>query len=315
MDRLFIVVPCFNEEDMLPVTIDRLSSLVEKMMLKERIAVNSRVLFVDDGSKDKTFELIAAAYKTNPLVCGLKLARNSGHQNALVAGVEAAVDAGADMIITIDADLQDDIDVIPEMVEKFTAGADIVYGVRKERNTDSFFKKYTAQLFYKLMKRMGVNLVYNHADFRLMSSLSAKSLLMFRERNLFLRGLVPCISDNSATVYYDRKERQCGQSKYPLRKMIQFAADGITSFTIRPIKALIWIGVSFIFFSLCMLGYVLYSKYSGHVVEGWTSLMLSLWLIGGCILVGLGIVGEYIGKIYLEVKDRPRFFVQKTLLK
>ena len=176
MDRLFIVVPCFNEEEMLPVTIDRLSSLVEKMMLKERIAVNSRVLFVDDGSKDKTFELIAAAYKTNPLVCGLKLARNSGHQNALVAGVEAAVDAGADMIITIDADLQDDIDVIPEMVEKFTAGADIVYGVRKERNTDSFFKKYTAQLFYKLMKRMGVNLVYNHADFRLMSSLSAKSL-------------------------------------------------------------------------------------------------------------------------------------------
>lgn len=314
-NTLIIVLPCFNEEEVLPITIARMSDLLEKMIARNKVSDDSRLLFVDDGSKDKTWGIIEAAHNNKPFVCGQKLARNAGHQNALMAGMKTAVNAGADMVITIDADLQDDINVIPEMVDQYTEGVDIVYGVRRERNTDTWFKKSTAQMFYRMMKLMGVTLVYNHADFRLMSSSVVKELLLYRERNLFLRGIVPCISDNSAFVYYNRIERQAGESKYPLRKMIHLASDGVTSFTIKPIKALIGLGAVFIIISLCILVYVLYNYFRGHVVGGWSSLMLSMWFIGGCIMVGLGIVGEYIGKIYMEVKDRPRYNVEKTLLK
>ncbi len=314
-NTLIIVLPCFNEEEVLPITIARMSDLLERMIAGNKVSDDSRLLFVDDGSKDKTWEIIESAHNNKPFVCGQKLARNVGHQNALMAGMENAVNAGADMVVTIDADLQDDINVIPEMVTQYTEGFDIVYGVRRERKTDTWFKKTTAQTFYRIMKLMGVGLVYNHADFRLMSSFVVKELLLYRERNLFLRGIVPCISDNSAFVYYNRIERQAGESKYPLRKMIHLASDGVTSFTIKPIKALIGLGAVFIIISLCILVYVLYNYFRGHVVGGWSSLMLSMWFIGGCIMVGLGIVGEYIGKIYMEVKDRPRYNVEKTLLK
>ena len=314
-DTLIIVLPCFNEEEVLPVTISRMSNLLEEMIAGYKVSGDSRLLFVDDGSKDRTWELIEAAHKKGKYVCGVKLARNAGHQNALMAGMEAAVDAGADMIITIDADLQDDISVINDMVEKSAGGIDIVYGVRRERTKDTWFKKTTAQLFYKMMKSMGVNLVYNHADFRLMRSSVVKELLLYRERNLFLRGIVPCISDNCEFVYYDRDERQAGKSKYPLRKMIHLAADGGTSFSVGPIKSLIWIGIIFIVTSLFLFIYVIYKFCKGQVVEGWSSIMMSVWFIGGCILVGLGIIGEYIGKIYVEVKGRPRYYIETKLLK
>ena len=312
---LIIIVPCFNEEDAFPVTNDTLSSLLEGMVSSGLVSQKSRILYVDDGSKDRTWELIEKANQENPFVCGVKLAHNSGHQNALIAGIEATAEMGADAVVTIDADLQDDCEVIPEMVEKYSEGYELVLGVRKERKTDSWLKRNTAQFFYKIMMGMGVNLVYNHADFRLMSSVVVRRLLGYRERNLFLRGIVPSLSDKTASVYYDRRKREAGKSKYSVSMLTHLAMDGVTSFTVRPVKALIWFGLLFLLFALGILVYVLVSFFKGNAVGGWSSLMLSVWFIGGCILIGLGIVGEYIGKIYLEVKDRPRYYFDKTLIK
>ena len=249
-----------------------------------------------------------------PYVVGVKLAGNVGHQNALMAGLTTAKDY-ADIIVSIDADLQDDVEVIPDMVRQYDNGYDIVYGVRRKRDTDTFFKRTTAQGFYKLMNWLGVKTIYNHADYRLMSQRAVEKLTAFRERNLFLRGMVPLIGYKTTSVYYDRAERFAGESKYPLAKMVNFAIEGITSFSIRPLRLLLYMGMIFILVSLCILCWVLVKFIAGSVVPGWSSLMLSVWFVGGCILVGLGTVGEYIGKIYMEVKDRPRYNIEKTLSK
>ena len=311
---LYIVVPCYNEEDVLPESCRRLNEVLGNLVSRGSATSESRILFVNDGSKDSTWELIQRYHAGEETVCGVNLAANAGHQNALMAGLETAL-PHADAIVTIDADLQDDVTAIGLMVDKFREGCDIVYGVRRERKTDSWFKRTTALAFYKVMRKLGVKSVYNHADFRLMSRRAAEQLLSYRERNLFLRGIVPLIGYRTDKVYYDRDKRFAGESKYPLGKMIGFAADGITSFSIKPIRALMLLGAIFIVISLGILIYALTALFTHTTVSGWTSLILSLWFIGGCILVGLGIVGEYIGKIYLEVKDRPRYNIETTLLK
>ena len=246
-------------------------------------------------------------------MCGVKLAGNVGHQNALMAGLETVCDK-ADIIVTIDADLQDDINVISEMINKYHQGCDIVYGVRRERKTDTWFKRNSALAFYKLMQRLGVKSVYNHADYRLMSRRAVSQLLKYHERNLFLRGIVPLVGYRSEKVYYDRIERLAGKSKFPLGKMMSFAVDGITSFSIKPVRMVLTLGIVFTLIALIMFIYVLVAYFSGRAVSGWASLILSLWFIGGCVLIGLGIVGEYIGKIYIEVKDRPRYNIEQKIL-
>ena len=311
---LIIVLPCFNEEEVLPETTRQLTALFMEMIQGGVISDASRILYVNDGSHDRTWDLISRYHEENPFVCGVNLAGNVGHQYALMAGLETAKDVG-DLIVSIDADLQDDIQAIPEMVQKHIGGADIVYGVRQERRTDSWFKRTTAQAFYKMMSRMGVNIVYNHADFRLMSKRAVEQLCHYRERNLFLRGIVPQIGYQTDCVYYNRSERIAGESKYPLKKMISLAIEGITSFSVKPVRALFWAGMVFLLIALGILTYVLIALMTGKAVSGWSSLMLSIWFIGGCILLGLGIIGEYIGKIYLEVKDRPRYNIESTLLK
>lgn len=313
-NTLIIVVPCYNEESVLPETTRELSSILLQMIEKRLISQSSRILYVNDGSRDRTWELITQFHQENPFICGINLSGNVGHQNALMAGLETAKDMG-EAIVSIDADLQDDINVIPEMVIKYQEGNDIIYGVRKERKTDTWFKRVSAQAFYKLMAKLGVKTVYNHADFRLMSRRSVEQLCCYRERNLFIRGIVPLLGYNTTCVYYDRSERKAGESKYPLKKMVGLAIDGITSFSIKPVRALVFIGLCFLLIAVGILIYVLIALLSGKAVSGWASIMLSIWFIGGCLLLGLGIVGEYIGKIYLEVKDRPRFIVEKTLLK
>ena len=311
---LYIVVPCYNEEQVLHETSNRLASLIERMAAERLVSWESRVMFVDDGSKDTTWGIIEQLHAASPYVTGVKLAGNVGHQNALMAGLFTAKDY-ADIIVSIDADLQDDVEVIPQMVREYKNGYDIVYGVRRKRETDSYFKRTTAQGFYKLMQWLGVRSVYNHADFRLMSQRAVNQLTHFRERNLFLRGMVPLIGYKSTSVYYDRAERFAGESKYPLGKMVNFALDGITSFSIRPLRMLVYMGLLFILISLGILCWVLVRWMTGNVVQGWSSLMLSVWFVGGCILVGLGIMGEYIGKVYIEVKDRPRYNIETVLTK
>lgn len=312
--KLSIVIPCYNEEEMLPITINSLSKLLDNLVMEELIDKDSFLLFVNDGSSDETWTLISQFSKENRYVCGINLSGNVGHQNALLAGLSVAKEH-SDMIVSIDADLQDDISVIKDMIEKYNEGNDIVYGVRNNRDSDSAFKRVTAQGFYRLMKLFGVRTVYNHADYRLMSKRSVDYLCQFRERNLFLRGLVPLLGYKTASVYYKRSERQAGESKYPLRKMLHLAVDGITSFSIVPVRMVLGLGVVFILVSLCILLYVLYSYCMDMVVPGWSSIMLSIWFCSGCLLVGMGIIGEYIGKIYLEVKDRPRYNIEDIILK
>ncbi len=311
---LFIVLPCYNEEAVLPSSIERLTQLYGSLISNRTISDLSRLLFVNDGSADNTWSIIEEASASNPYVCGVKLAKNVGHQNAILAGMESAKEY-ADVVITMDADLQDDIDKIPEMLAKFADGADIVYGIKNERKADSFFKKTTAELFYKLMKAMGVHTVYNHADFRLMSRRAVEALSRYRERNLFLRGIIPQLGYKTDSVLEDLKEREAGVSKYTLSKMMNLAVDGITSFTITPVRLIFSLGLVFVLLALIMLIYVICVVIQGKTVAGWASLMLSMWFIGGCILIGLGIVGEYIGKIYMEVKDRPRYNIEKTLIR
>ena len=311
---LAIVVPCYKEEAVLHETHKRLSQLLDRLTTEGRISPRSYILYVNDGSTDRTWEIIKEFYKNTSYACGLNLAGNVGHQNALMAGLNA-VKERCDAAISIDADLQDDVNVIPEMVERYMEGNDIVYGVRLERKTDTFFKRTTALAFYRLMKTMGAKSVYNHADYRLMSSRAIQQLCRFRERNLYLRGLVPLIGYQTACVYYNRDKRFAGESKYPFKKMLNFAIDGITSFSVKPVRMIFWLGCIFLLIALCVTIWTLRAYFLHDTVPGWSSLMISLWLVGGTILVSLGIVGEYIGKIYIEVKDRPRYNEEELLLR
>ena len=287
---LYLVVPCYNEEEVLPETVHRLTDKLDSMTQGGIISGDSRMIFVDDGSKDKTWQLIEAFHKENPYVCGLKLSRNRGHQNALLAGLMHAKEP-ADCVISLDADLQDDVDAIDRFVEKYTEGCDVVYGVRNKRETDTFFKRTTARGFYTFMKKMGVDVVYDHADYRLMSRRALEALAEYKEVNLFLRGLVPLIGFKSDYVYYDRAERFAGESKYPFKKMLNFAIDGITSFSVKPVRMVFWLGCIFILIAVCVTIWTLRAYYFHDTVPGWSSLMISLWLVGGTILVSLGIVG------------------------
>lgn len=312
MQRLMIVVPCYNEEEILPYSAEKLTEVIKNLIKKSKIASNSGILFVNDGSKDKTWEIIQNEYVRNPYVYGLGLAGNVGHQNALFAGLQTAAEI-CDFSISIDADLQDDIEVIEQMVDEYLSGADIVYGVRSERKTDTFFKRFTAQSFYRIMEMMGVKTVYNHADFRLMSARAMKQLGQYKERNLFLRGMVPLIGYKTATVTYARKERLAGESKYPLKKMLSFAWDGITSFSIKPISMIMAFGGVIVACSVVAFIYTLVSYFMGHVSPGWSSLMISILFLGGVQLLFIGVVGQYVGKTYIESKERPRYNVEKFL--
>ena len=312
--KLVIVVPCYNEEEVLRETTRQLSAVLNGMEQDGKIEEGC-LMYVDDGSRDATWKLIEELSQENQRVMGLKLAHNVGHQQALWAGLEWAVESRFNAIVSIDADLQDDVQAIIEMTDKFNEGMDIVYGVRKERKTDTLFKKHTAQAFYKLMSTMGGDIVYNHADFRLMSKRALQALIAHPERNLFLRGMVRSLGYPSAFVYYDRHKRFAGESKYPLSKMLNFAIDGITSFSVEPLRLITTFGLLFMLVSICIIGYALYAHLIGHTIVGWTSLLVSLWFIGGAILTAIGIIGEYIGKIYKEVKRRPRYFIEKEISK
>lgn len=305
-----IVVPCYNEEAVLAETTGRLLEVMQRVAEKHA-DLQGRIVYVDDGSSDGTWPLIGSLSKQHPQVLGLKLAHNAGHQHALWAGLEWAA-AHVDAAISIDADLQDDVNVIPEMIDLFLGGKDIVYGVRRDRPTDTWFKRTTALAFYKLMSKLGGDIVYNHADYRLMSRRTLAALMTYGERNLFLRGMVRTLGFPQAMVYYDRGERFAGESKYPLRKMLAFAIDGITSFSVRPLRLISIVGLSFMLVALAVIVYGLVAWLCGRTIQGWTSLLVSLWFIGGALLVALGVIGEYVGKIYAEVKRRPRYFIEET---
>ncbi len=310
MDILSIIVPCYNEEEMLPITFESLRNKLSDLIAKGKISPDSFLLFVDDGSKDKTWELIENENKIHKEVRGLKLAGNVGHQFALTAGLNFAKDI-CDISISIDADLQDDIEVFDEMVDLYHEGNDIVYGVRNKRKTDSFFKRFTAQSFYKLMNFFGAKTIYNHADFRLMSKRALEQFSKYKEENLYIRGIVPLIGYKTACVYYDRKVRVAGESKYPLKKMLALAIEGITSFSVKPIRYIVLLGIISVVLSLAALIYALISFIFLSVEPGWTSLIVSIWFLGGVQLISIGLIGEYIGKIYMEVKGRPRYNIDK----
>ena len=311
-ETLYLVIPCYNEEEVLPETSRRLLEKLAGMVAAGMVTEKSRILFVDDGSKDKTWELISRLHREHRQISGLKLSRNRGHQNALLAGLMTAKQY-ADMVISMDADLQDDVDAVDRFVEEYYKGSDVVYGVRSSRETDTAFKRGTAQGFYKFMQALGVDIVDNHADYRLMSRRALEGLAQDKEVNLFLRGVVPLIGFPSAIVTYERHERFAGESKYPLKKMLSFAFDGITSFSVKPIRMITWLGVLIFIASIIMLLVLLVQKLFGYTVQGWTTLMGSIWMIGGIQLLCLGIIGEYVGKIYAEVKQRPRFIIDRLL--
>ena len=308
--KLYIVIPCYNEEEVLPWSLERLTALITR--LRDELSVEARLLLVDDGSRDRTWQLISDAADRHPEVAGLKLAHNVGHQNALWAGLEQAVDK-CDATVSIDADLQDDESVIVDMARQVLQGCDIVYGVRKERKTDTWFKRTTAQAFYRVMQTADKNMLYNHADFRMMTRRAVQALMQYPERNMFLRGIVRQLGFNEGYVYYDRTARTAGESKYPLKKMISFSIDGITSFSTAPLKFITFAGLTMTLVALIIIVYALYEHFTGRTIEGWTSILVSLWFIGGVVTTGVGITGVYIGKIYTEVKRRPRYFVDKTI--
>ena len=311
-DILYLVIPCYNEEAVLHETAKQLLAKMNSMFDRGMISRESKIMFVNDGSRDRTWEIIKELHESNPIYSGVKLSRNKGHQNALLAGLMTAKEK-ADMAISLDADLQDDVDVIDQMVEKYYEGNDVVYGVRSARDTDTFFKKFTAEGFYKIMQAMGVEIVFNHADYRLMSRRALEGLSEFREVNLFLRGIVPLIGYKSDIVTYERHERFAGESKYPLKKMLAFATDCITSFSIKPIRMITTCGFLIFAISILMLLYFLVVHFMGRTVHGWTSTIVSIWAIGGLQLLAIGIVGEYIGKIYLETKARPKYIIETVL--
>ncbi|MCM1371805.1 MAG: glycosyltransferase family 2 protein [Bacteroides sp.] len=313
---LVLVVPCYNEEKVLQASSSsspaKLLQVIESLVMKGTISHFSIILFVDDGSTDDTWHIIETLHEKDKRYCGLKLSGNVGHQNALLAGLSHAMDK-ADITITIDADLQDDITIIENMVDLHGEGYDIVYGVRRGRNTDTLFKRLTALGFYKVMDMLGAKTIYNHADYRLMSQRAVKALLQYNERNVFLRGIVPLIGYPSICTYYDRSRRMAGESKYPINKMVKLALDGITSFSVKPMYIVLYIGITFIIISVIILIWVLFLWLKGLAIPGWSSLILSLWFCSGCILMAIGVLGEYVGKIYVEVKHRPRFHIEKTL--
>ena len=309
---LYLVIPCYNEEEVLPETSKRLTAKLGAMIEMGLISQDSKIVFVNDGSKDHTWQLIRQYHEENPMIQGINLSRNKGHQSALLAGL-MTVKEYCDMAISMDADLQDDVDAIDQFVEKYYEGCEVVYGVRSERKTDSFFKRASAQSFYKLMLHMGVEIVYNHADYRLMSRRALDEMEGFKEVNLFLRGIVPLIGFQSGVVTYERHERFAGESKYPLKKMLNFAFDGITSFSVKPIRMVTTLGIIIFAISILMLIYFLITWCIGWTVPGWTSIVVSVWAIGGLQLLARGIIGEYIGKIYMETKARPKFIVQEYL--
>ena len=302
---LYLVIPCYNEQEVLETTSRELKSLLPSIPLE------TRILYVDDGSTDSSWNIIQTMQQENPkTVRGIRLAHNVGHQSALWAGMEACVDE-AEAIITIDADLQDDIHVIPRMILDYKEGIDVVYGVRRERKTDTFLKRWTAQGFYHVMSLMGCDTVYNHADFRLLSQRAAKALLSYQERNLYLRGLVSLLGFRTKKEYYCRQARTLGVTKYPMCKMLALAFEGITSFTTRPLRWIMLAGFIFILVSFCVIVWAIYTRIAGRTVEGWTSLLVSVWFVGGCLLLAIGIIGEYVGKVYRETKHRPRYFVME----
>ncbi len=309
---LYLVIPCYNEEEVLPETASRLKKLYTQMFGK-LIHPNSKILFVNDGSKDKTWQIISTLHEQDTLYAGVNLSRNRGHQNALLAGLMTAK-KHADIVISMDADLQDDINAVLKMIQKYTEGCDIVYGVRSSRKKDTAFKRMTAQGYYKFMAMLGVDIVYNHADYRLMSKRALDALEQYGEVNLFLRGIIPQLGYKTGTVYYERGERFAGESKYPLKKMLAFAFDGITSFSIKPVRLILTLGAIIGLFGIGYLIYCLVQNIIGNTVEGWTSLIGSVWLIGGLQLMALGVIGEYIGKIYYETKHRPRYIIESVLL-
>lgn len=307
-DILYAVIPCYNEQEVLHETAKRLREKFKNLIDSGEISAKSRIVFVNDGSKDATWQIIRDLHASDKIFSGINLSRNRGHQNALLAGLMTVKNL-ADMVISMDADLQDDINAVDEMVLQYKRGFDIVYGVRNKRETDTFFKRFTAEGFYKLIKFLGADIVENHADYRLMSRKALDGLEKFGEVNLFLRGLVPMIGFPSTNVYYERAERFAGESKYPLKKMLFFAFQGITSLTVEPIRMILTLGLAMSSISFFVILWTLYEYFFGDTVRGWTSMLASLWFIGGLILLSVGIVGEYVGKIYLETKKRPRFIV------
>lgn len=312
MTKLYIAVPCYNEEEVLPDSSAKLCAKMVKMMDEGKITHDSRIVFIDDGSKDKTWEIISNLHSENGIFQGIKLSRNRGHQNALLCGLMTLKDK-CDAVISIDADLQDDIEVFDEMVEKYEDGCDVVYGVRSKRETDTFFKRFTAEAYYKVLDKMGAKIIFNHADFRLMSARALESFSEFKEVNLFLRGLVPMVGYKSEIVTYERSERLLGESKYPLKKMLALAFEGITSLSTKPIKMISRTGIFIFLVSIVMLIYTIVRYFMGATEVGWASLAVSIWAIGGLQLLAIGVVGEYIGKIYLETKRRPRYIVETYL--
>ena len=314
MKTIYLVLPCYNEEAVLHETSARLKIKMNQLISEKKISKDSRITFVDDGSKDNTWSIIEELKESDELFAGIKLSRNRGHQNALLAGLMTVKDY-CDAAISLDADLQDDINVIDKFIDKFIDGCDVVYGVRSDRSTDTFFKRTTAQGFYKVMSMLGVDIVYNHADYRLMSKRALNELEKFEEVNLFLRGLVPLIGFKSDIVTYERNERFAGESKYPLKKMISFAFEGITSFSVKPIRFILDIGMLMFTTSLLFLVYFLILWATGKTVQGWATIVISIWMLGGIQLLCLGVIGEYIGKIYMESKKRPKFIIDKFLKK
>jgi len=311
-NTLYIVIPCYNEEEVLHETTKRLKEKLSKLIKSKVISKDSRVMYVNDGSKDKTWEIIKDINEKEDLFTGITLSRNRGHQNALVAGLLTAKEY-ADIIISMDADLQDDINAIDEMLVKYNEGSDIVYGVRSSRKKDTMFKKITAEGFYKFMSLMGVDIVFNHADYRLTSKRVLNEFASFKEVNLFLRGIFPLIGFKSDIVYYERAERFAGESKYPLKKMLSFAWDGISSFSVKPLRMICVLGFFILFFSFIIMLYSLVRKFTGNTVDGWAFITISIWFIGGLQMISIGIIGEYIGKIYNETKARPRFIISENL--
>lgn len=311
---LYIVVPCYNEEEVLAETTKRLTAKLNAMIKGNVVSSESRIMYVNDGSKDKTWEIINDFYKSNEFVTGVNLSRNRGHQNALLAGLMTAKEY-ADIVISMDADLQDDIEVLDKFVEEYKNGSEIVYGVRSSRKKDTFFKKHTALAFYKIMEKMGVEIVYNHADYRLMSKRAIEELAGYKEVNLFLRGIIPMIGFKTSTVEYERDKRFAGESKYPLKKMIAFAIDGITSCSIKPIRLITTFGFLIFLISMLLLIYVVIGYFLGNTVAGWPTLMVLMCFFGGFQIMSIGVVGEYVGKIYMETKERPRFIIADKIVK
>lgn len=311
-NTLYIVVPCYNEEAVLPETAKRLREKLTSLMALGQVSKRSKILFVNDGSRDRTWTIISALHSSDPIFSGVDLTRNRGHQNALLAGLMTAKDR-CDLAISMDADLQDDVNAVDAMVAKYHEGFDVVYGVRSGRKTDTFFKRFTAESFYRLMNALGAETVFNHADYRLLSKAALEGLSQFKEVNLFLRGIVPMIGYPTATVEYERGERFAGESKYPLKKMLSFAMEGITSLSTKPIRCITGLGFLIFLVSLVMLVYSIVRWSMGATVTGWASVICSVWAIGGLILLSLGVIGEYIGKIYLETKERPRYLIREVL--